>query len=173
MSRDHPEATSSSISTLFAYKAWANEELFASLATVDSTTHPKEVHGAVRVLNHVHVVDCVFKAHLEGVAHAYSATNTKETPTLSALASSVKDVDKWFINYVADLPPQALVEQVRFTFTDGDAGLMTREEILLHVITHGGYHRGAAGQLMSNAGASPPRDLYTRFLHQSEPSRRA
>ena len=50
---------------------------------------------------------------------------------------------------------------------------MSREEILALVITHGAYHRGEVGRLMKSAALTPPRDLFTRFLHQSEPSRRA
>jgi uncharacterized damage-inducible protein DinB len=49
---------------------------------------------------------------------------------------------------------------------------MTREEILLHVITHGGYHRGNVGQMLKSISIAPPRDLYTKFLHVSEPERR-
>jgi uncharacterized damage-inducible protein DinB len=47
---------------------------------------------------------------------------------------------------------------------------MTREEILLHVISHGGYHRGQVGQIIRAANVLPPRDIYTRFLHLTEPS---
>jgi uncharacterized damage-inducible protein DinB len=50
---------------------------------------------------------------------------------------------------------------------------MSREEILLHVITHGGYHRGNVGQVLKSISMAPPRDLYTKFLHRSEPQRRA
>jgi uncharacterized damage-inducible protein DinB len=163
---------SSTLASLFAYKAWANEELFAALAAIDAGAHPAELHGAIRVLNHVHVVDCIFKGHLSGAPHGYAATNTKETPALAALAAAVRDVDAWYVAYVGGLSPTALQESIRFTFTDGDTGSMTREEILLHVITHGGYHRGQAGQVMRSAASAPPRDLYTRFLHLSEPARR-
>ena len=45
--------------------------------------------------------------------------------------------------------------------------------ILLHVVTHGGYHRGNVGQVLKSISVAPPRDLYTKFLHQSEPARRA
>lgn len=158
--------------SLFAHKAWANDELFAALAGVDAVAHPTEVRSAIRILNHVHVVDRIFQAHLEGRPHHYKATNTQETPTLAALAAEVKAVDAWYLAYVGALPRSALPERVRFVFTDGDAGLMSREEILLHVVTHGGYHRGAAGQVMRAASAAPPRDLYTRFLHLAEPERR-
>jgi uncharacterized damage-inducible protein DinB len=142
------------------------------LAEIDAAAFPAEVHGAIRILNHAHVVDCIFKGHLTGVPHGYAATNTKETPALATLAAATKEVDAWYVSYVGALSPGALQDRIRFTFTDGDAGLMSREEILLHVITHGGYHRGQAGQVMRGASAAPPRDLYTRFLHTSEPRRR-
>jgi uncharacterized damage-inducible protein DinB len=167
-SQDAPSA----LCSLFAYKAWANEELFGALAKVDSKKYPDEVHAAMRILNHIYVTDCIFKAHLSGGAHGYKSANTKETPSVQALAAAVKDVDAWLLAYVTNLPSSSLREQVRFMFTDGDAGQMSREEILLHVITHGGYHRGAAGQVMRAASVAPPRDLYTRFLHSAEPSRR-
>jgi len=166
--------TSSPLQTLFRYKSWANDELFGVLAGVDASAHPSALHSAIRILNHAHVVDCIFKGHLLGVPHGYAATNTQDTPALPALAAAVREVDAWYVAYVVSLPPAALDERVRFTFTDGDAGLMTREEMLLHVITHNGYHRGQAGQVLrSRASVAPPRDLYTRFLHTSEPERRA
>lgn len=175
MTTTPPQQAPSSPSTLrslFGYKAWANEELFAALATVDVKKHPAEAHTVIRILNHVYVVDCIFKAHLTGSAHGYAATNTKETPNPRDLAAAVKETDAWFLAYVNTLPSAALYEQVRFVFTDGDTGLMSREEMLLHVATHGGYHRGAAGQAMRGASVAPPRDLYTRFLHGAEPGRR-
>lgn len=169
---DPSQPLPSTLRSLFAYKAWANEELFGVLANLDAEAHPDEAHTAIRILNHVYVTDCIFQAHLAGRAHSYAAANTKETPTLQTLAAAVKEVDAWFLSYVTSLPAPSLQEQVRFLFTDGDAGLMSREEILMHVITHGGYHRGAAGQVMRTASVAPPRDIYTRFLHSSEPERR-
>lgn len=172
MATDTSQDSPSALRSLFSYKAWANEELFSALADVDAEKYPAEANNALRILNHVYVVDCIFKAHLAGSAHGHAATNTKETPTLHALAASVKEVDAWFLAYVSNLPSMSLHEQVHFVFTDGETGLMSREEMLLHVITHGGYHRGAAGQVMRTASVAPPRDIYTRFLHTSEPGRR-
>src|SRR5512134_1688370 len=86
MTSDTQQPRPSTLQTLFAYKAWANEELFAQLGTIDATAHPAALHTAIRVLNHAHVVDCIFKAHLSGVPHGYAATNTQETPALQSLA---------------------------------------------------------------------------------------
>ena len=160
------------LSTLFAQKEAANQELFALLAALDAEQHAVLLHAATRTLNHIHVVDTIFQAHLSGEAHSHTATNTPETPALDELAFAVAQGDAWFRRYVASVSERVLGESIDFRFTDGDAGRMSRQEILLHVITHGSYHRGQVGQLLKGAGLSPPRDLLTRFLHQSEPQRR-
>jgi uncharacterized damage-inducible protein DinB len=161
------------IASLFRYKAWSNAELFAALLQADAARFSQALHGAIRLLNHIYVVDSIFKAHLEGATHSYSASNTVDTPTLAELKACVEQTDDWYVQYAAALSSEALVERVPFRFTDGDAGLMTREEILMHVSLHGGYHRGAVGQMLRAMEMQPPRDLYTRYLHQSEPARRS
>ena len=49
---------------------------------------------------------------------------------------------------------------------------MSREEMLGHVVTHGGYHRGAVGRVMAQVSVAPPRDIFTVYLHRAEPERR-
>ena len=160
------------IKSLFAHKTWANNELFNLLATVDIEAHAQPVHAAIRTLNHIYVVDRIFQAHLQGKQHKHSATNTDITPELSYLQFNVAECDIWYENYVSEVLVDQLKETIAFRFTDGDSGTMTREEMLLHVITHGSYHRGNIGQILKSVSISPPRDLYTKFLHASEPARR-
>jgi uncharacterized damage-inducible protein DinB len=157
------------LKTLFDYKAWANVELFDVLATV---TSEGDLHTAIRTLNHIHVVDRIFRAHLLGEAHGYEASNTKATPALAELRAAVAETDAWYQQYVAGLDEDALAARIGFQFTDGDSGQMSREEILMHVITHGAYHRGNVGQVLKNISVTPPRDILTKFLHTSEPGRR-
>ena len=159
------------LKSLFAYKAWANTELFALLGTLPSE-HSEQLHTCIRTLNHIYVVDRLFRARLAGEPAPFHATNTKETPTLAQLQGEVESTDAWYVKYVASVVESDLSHALDFTFADGDRGRMSREEILLHVITHGGYHRGNVGQVLKSISVAPPRDLYTKFLHQSEPSRR-
>lgn len=165
-------STSTLLLSLFKYKAWANKELFTELEKLDPVTHQAERHAAIRVLNHVYVVDRIFAAHLSGQAHAYTATNTQETPTLEELRAAVIESDRWYIECVGSLSPELLSTDLPFTFTDGTAGRMSREEMLAHVATHGGYHRGAVGRILAQASVAPPRDIFTAYLHKSEPERR-
>ncbi len=166
-------STTTLLHSLFKYKAWSNEQLFFELAKVDPVAQHEARHNAIRLLNHIYVVDQIFAAHLSRAAQSFTATNTTETPTLEALRDGVAMLDAWYVDHSIDLSPEQLTENIAFTFTDGDKGLMTREEMLTHVSLHGAYHRGGAGRIMNVAGTPPPRDLYARFLHQFEPERRA
>jgi uncharacterized damage-inducible protein DinB len=158
--------------SLFRYKAWANGELFVELEKLNPKVHKAERHTAIRVLNHIYVVDRIFAAHLAGTQHNYSATNTQETPALQELRAAMAQSDQWYVQYVEELPAEILSENLSFTFTDGANGSMSREEMLAHVAIHGGYHRGAVGRIMAQASVAPPRDIFTGYLHKSEPHRR-
>jgi uncharacterized damage-inducible protein DinB len=158
--------------SLFGHKAWANSELFALLGTLPAT-HAEPLNICIRTLNHIYVVDRLFRARLAGEPEPFEATNTKATPTLAQLRDEVAATDAWYQQYAASLAAAKAAEVLEFTFTDGDTGRMSREEMLLHVVTHGGYHRGNVGQVLKSISIAPPRDLYTKFLHLSEPARRA
>jgi uncharacterized damage-inducible protein DinB len=162
----------SAFRSLYKYKAWANSELFPAVATVDAAAQPKEVETMIRTLNHIYVVDQIFRAHLLGQPHGFAAANTPELPTLDALHFGASEVDAWYCDYVDGVSASELAQPLRFQFTDGDRGEMTREEMLHHVLAHGAYHRGNVGQVMKSLGIAPPRDLFTKFLHLSEPARR-
>jgi uncharacterized damage-inducible protein DinB len=158
--------------SLFKYKASADAQLLGELQKFDPVAHQSERHTAIRALNHIYVVDRIFAAHLGGTAHGYDATNTPETPALEELSAAFDLSDRWYVDYLAALPQAQLAENRSFTFTDGQRGHMSREEMLAHVITHGNYHRGAVGQIMKQLGLAPQRDVFTGFLHTSEPARR-
>lgn len=160
------------LASLFEYKRWANAELVDAIARSQAQMPPKSLKLAVRILNHTHVVDRIFQAHLEGVPHAFTATNTTETPTPEELRASLARTDAYFLDFARRQTEATLSRTCRFTFTDGDAGEMSVEEILMHLIAHGTYHRGAVGQVLKDAKVAPPRDLFTRMLHQREPERR-
>lgn len=158
--------------TMYGYHAWANHDLFEKLGLLDPDSQKNERHTVLRLINHYHVVAQIFAAHLAGEAHEYSSDNTIDTPSQDELRTSVAASDRWYLDYVRAVSPEQLSEFVPFTFTDGDKGYMTREEMLTHVLLHGGYHRGEVGRILVQASATPPWDTFAVYLHQAEPSRR-
>ena len=63
---------------------------------------------------------------------------------------------------MAALPQAQLSEGLSFTFTDGQRGHMSREEMLAHIVTDGSNHRGAVGQIMKQLKLS----LTARRVHR-------
>ncbi len=156
--------------SLFQYKAWANAELLSTLKQAHHALPAEAFHLALRILNHIYVVDRIFAAHLQGISHPYTATNTTDTPELRDLQDILAQSDAWFVDYVPTLDTPTLNTALTFTFVDdGNQGVMSREAILMHLITHGSYHRGSVGRLLVEHGITPPRDIFSRFVQLPVP----
>lgn len=157
---------------MLAYQAWANDELVEKLAGTEPSRFATERDAAIRLMNHIHVVSQIFAAHLMGVAHGYASDNTNETPEPAGLRAALAGADAWYLRYIETVSEQELAEPVAFTFTDGDKGCMTRQEMLSHVVLHGSYHRGEIGRMLARIAVAPPWDTYAVHLHRTEPARR-
>ncbi|EGR3456796.1 damage-inducible protein DinB, partial [Vibrio parahaemolyticus] len=107
-----------------------------------------------------------------GEPEKYSGDNTVETPTISELREAMNQNDSWLVQYVGAASKEELKRVVPFKFIDGDTGQMSVEEILLHLLTHGSNHRGMASRVLAENNLERPKDTFTRYLHQLEPSRR-
>lgn len=160
----------STLERLFRHKAQANGDLLAAMARFEEGSPAREV--ALRTISHTWVVDRIFAAHLEGRPHGFSAANQAEAPGLAQLTADIATSDAWLVDYVARLTPAQAAEVIDFTFTDGAPGRMSREEMLMHLITHGCGHRGQVGWMMIEAGVEPPTDGLTTYLHASEAAAR-
>lgn len=155
---------------LFRYKAWANDELLTALAKL---TGESPITGlAIKALSHSYVVDRIFAAHLRREIHAYTSANLSEMPTLKTLSADIRTSDLEYIDYVSALDRDQLAETIDFTFTDGAPGRMSREEMLMHVVTHGIGHRGQVSALMLLNCHPAAKDGFTTYLHEAEASAR-
>ena len=154
--------------TLMRYKAWANELVFAAAAKLPEAelTAPRKIvfGNLVRTLNHVHAMDEVWRAHLEGRPHGYNTRNPDTCPALAELREAQKAMDAWWVGYADALPQAKQDEVVSFRFIGGGPGSMTRRDILLHVANHGTYHRGNVASMMYQAGVAPPTTDLPVFL---------
>ncbi|MBT1444196.1 DinB family protein [Shewanella sp. JM162201] len=156
----------------FKYKQWANEELLAFGERQLHLLAPNDATFFVRILNHTTVVDSLFISRVSGTPELYQADNTPETPSFAELRQRIASNDAWLVTFCETLTPERLSQTIHFRFTDGDAGLMSIEEILLHLLTHGSNHRGMASRTLAANALERPADTFCRFLHQQEPWRR-
>jgi len=159
---------------LARYNAWANKVTFDAVAALPAGEAEKErkslFRNMVHSLNHNYVIDRIWQAHLEGRDHGYAARNTPDYPPLADLWRAQQDVDGWYIRWSDGLSDAVLEEPVRFTLIGGNEGVMTRGEILLHVVNHTSYHRGFVADLFYQVPARPPTTdlpVYLREIRQA------
>jgi uncharacterized damage-inducible protein DinB len=151
---------------LFRYKAWANEELLARLTALGDQSPITAL--AIKAMSHSYVVDRIFAAHMRREDHGYVSANLEQLPSLEELCTETRKSDREYIGYVSALDRGQLEERIDFTFTDGAPGRMSREEMLLHVISHGIGHRGQVSAVMLFDSVPPARDGFTTYLHEAE-----
>ena len=153
---------------LTRYNAWANKLIFDAVAALPEgeATKPRQTlfKNFVHTLNHNYVIDRIFQAHLEGRDHGYTARNTADHPPLDELWRAQAIVDEWYIAWSDGMTEAQLEERVPFNFVGGGEGVMTRGEMLLHVVNHTTYHRGFAADLFYQVPARPPTTDLTVFL---------
>ena len=155
---------------LARYNAWANRLIYDAVAALPAGEAVKErstlFRNMVHTLNHNHVIALIWQAHLEGREHGFSARNTKDHPPLDELRAAQQTLDRWYLDWSATLTEPALGEEVRFTLIGGNRGVMTRGEILLHVVNHTTYHRGFVADLFYQVPAKPPTTDLPVFLRE-------
>lgn len=153
---------------LTRYNAWANELIFEAVARLPEgeATKPRPTlfRNMVHTLNHNHVIDLIFQAHLEGRAHGFTARNTPDHPPLDELWRAQRALDKWYIDWSDRITEPELGETIAFTFVGGGECRMTRGEILLHLVNHTSYHRGFVADLFFQVPARPPTTDLPVFL---------
>jgi uncharacterized damage-inducible protein DinB len=155
---------------LFRYKAWANDELLTALSRLGGEVPITKL--AIKALSHSHVVDRIFAAHVRRKNHTYTSANLGEMPTLGDLSADIRASDREYVDYISALDRDQFAERIDFTFTDGAPGCMSREEMLMHVITHGIGHRGQVSAVMLLNSIKPATDGFTTYLHTAEGSTR-
>jgi uncharacterized damage-inducible protein DinB len=160
--------TSRTARMLARYSAWANELIFDAVSKLPDgeATRPRPTlfRNMVHTLNHNHVIDLIFQAHLEGREHGFTARNTPDHPPLDELWCAQRAVDRWYIAWSDRITETELGETVAFTFVGGGEGAMTRGDILLHLVNHTSYHRGFVADMFHQVPARPPTTDLPVFL---------
>ncbi|MEE9348387.1 MAG: DinB family protein [Robiginitomaculum sp.] len=163
-----PEGQASHIQMLIRYRAWANAITFKSVLALPESelTKIRQTHfkTIISTLNHIHVIDDIFRAHLEGRSHGYTGRNTQTTPPVTQLWAAFQEMDAWYIKFADSQSEAQLSAPVEFNFVDGGAGLMSGHEILSHVINHASYHRGFVSDMLYQVPVKPQANDLPVFL---------
>lgn len=92
--------TPHTIQMLTRYNAWANKAIFEAIAALPGGEATKErptLKNMINTLNHLHVVDLIWQAHIEGRDHGIQALNTVLYTDLTEVWRAQQAIDAWFI----------------------------------------------------------------------------
>ncbi len=156
---------------LMNYKIWADEITYDSVLKLPEAEITKiresNFKTIIHTLNHIYVVEDIFKAHLTGSKHSYTTRNTDETPPIQKLWNATKTMNGWYLDLVERSSQDELSTIIEFEFVGGGNGRMSREEIILHIVNHATYHRGFVSNMMYQIPAKIPANDLPVFLRDS------
>ena len=144
---------------LTRYNAWANKLIFDAVAALPAGEATKErptlFKNMVNTLNHLYTVDVIWQAHLEGRDHGIPALKTVLHPELRGPLARASRDGRLVHRLRRRLTEAGLNETVNFTLIGGNAGTMSRGDILLHVVNHTSYHRGWVADMFYEVPSAP------------------
>ncbi len=145
---------------LTRYNAWANKAIFEAVAALPAGEAGKErptiFKNIISTLNHLHVVDLIWQAHIERRPHGITALNTVLYADLADLWRAQQTIDAWFVSWGDTLSEANADEEILFTLIGGKQGRMRRSEIVMHVVNHTSYHRGFVADMFCQVPVRPP-----------------
>jgi len=155
----------------FDYKVWADQRILKLISNIDPNKHQDTEHFCYQQLNHMIIVEELFRSRIVGQPPRHQSTNTDTLPHYEELSNRLRKSNQWYLTYVDSLNSAELERAIRFTFTDGKAGCMSVGEILFHIVNHSTYHRSAIGHAAQFSSYTRPADTYSMYIHEMEPNR--
>ena len=139
---------------LFAYDAWANQEVVGALQAA-----PSSPPRALKFLAHILASERLW---LERVNQQKQTFPVWPEFTLEDCKKQATELPLLWNNYLEASAEPDLVSSVSYKNTKGEIWSSRNDDILMHVIMHSAYHRGQIATDMRAAGLTP---AYTDFIH--------
>lgn len=147
---------------LFRYTDWAYRRWLDSLREES----PAEDRPR-KLLAHAIVSDTVWIRRLRG--EDPSDLDLWPDASREACAQRLDENREAFADYLSGLNEDDLRIPARYRNTKGHTYETPIGEVLMHVITHGHYHRGQIAAAVSDAGAEPVNTDYITFVRNRPP----
>jgi len=142
------------ISSLFSYDDWANHEVLNSLLALDVAPA-----RSINLLAHIVSAERLW---LERLLMQKQTLPVWPQFTLAQCELEVDQLPGLWKSYLTALGEAGFSESVAYRNTKGESFTSQKQDILMHVVMHSGYHRGQIATDMRAAGFTP---AYTDFIH--------
>jgi len=138
----------------FAYDAWANREVHATLsASGRPTARP------LQLLAHILSAERLW---LERIRKQPQSLPVWADFSPDQCEAQINELDLLWHEFLSRLTPAGLSENITYKNSKGEPWTSTVEDILTHVALHAAYHRGQIASQVRAGGGQP---AHTDFIH--------
>jgi len=141
-----------------AYNAWANREVLRSLLA--ARTVPER---ASAVMAHLIGAEWLW---LRRLGHRTAPMEVWPALPLTECEAQLLELSRAWQVYLANLSPDSLGREIRYTNSKGEHWANTVADILTHVALHSSYHRGQIATLLGRAGETAAYSDYIECIRR-------
>lgn len=138
---------------MFAYDTWANHEVVASFRK--SGSGPK----SIKYLAHVLAAGQLWLDRLNGNDQKVAVW---PDPDLGQCEAQAAELGAGWQAFLESVGERGLTRIISYTNSKGEPWSSRVDDVLMHVLMHGAYHRGQIASDTRAAGFTP---AYTDFIH--------
>ena len=139
---------------LFAYDAWANQEVLANLRAAPTSS--------ARALNYLAHILAAERLWLDRLKQLEEKHRVWPELTLDECEKQTAELAQLWKNYLAASSEADLAQSIRYQNSKGEGWSSRKDDVLMHVIMHSAYHRGQIAAAVRAGGLTP---AYTDFIH--------
>lgn len=156
-------------SDMARFNAWANQQLHGACAALPDEALSEDLgafFGSVMgTLNHIYLVDCLYRDRLEGRKSSFTGLDQILHPSLTALSEAQFAQDAHYIERAAGLDQRKLDETIGFhtLLEKPEYWEVTLRTYFSNLFQHQIHHRGQAHSLLSRQGITPPPIGYIEY----------
>jgi uncharacterized damage-inducible protein DinB len=135
---------------LFEYDAWANREVIEHLRQMNAPTR------ALAIIAHIIGTGWLWLGRIHGDGNPAAVWPDLSLDECETQLNEL--VPQWQRVLAADEPRR----NINYTNSKGERWSSTVDDVLMHVIIHGAYHRGQIATIVRTSGTTP---AYTDYIH--------
>ncbi len=160
------------IRTLFEYNYWARDRTLASAdpLTADQLTRgvASSFGSVLDTLIHMHFAEWIWYQRWQGDSPMAGPDRSGLT-SVAALRDAWLPLEAQIRTFVESLGPAGLSRVIEYRTMNGQAGASPYWQMIVHLVNHGGYHRGQVATMLRLLGATPAQstDMIVFFREQA------
>ena len=160
------------IGMLIDYNYWARDRILGSTDHLTGEQLTRSVGSSfgsvLDTLVHMHFAEWIWYRRWQGESPVEGPDRSTLT-SVAALRDAWHPLEAQIRSFVESLGPAGLSRVIDYKTMNGQPGMSSYWQMIVHLVNHGGYHRGQVATMLRLLGAGPAQstDMIVFFREQA------